>query len=592
MDIGRIGSVSTLLACATMLASSDAQAFRSAKIHAGVSQVASNATSGTVTITYTWANTGNSQKVVGTVPPNAVVDSFYIKSAPNNSLQVNLTDIQLWHSYGQYALVYLDNGSPPQIHYPDPDHPERVVFAGGAVTDGRTCQNEVATPIACWSVDAGFNYAPAQFTFSINLIIAWKLAQAVPPKVKNDFDLQVTRIGTDQVQAGGAPAQFFVSSNVTSGASIALKTTLFDCTPAAQTGKCVPYPWGAPTPNPVLTMSGSSTTMSLYPPADAAPGIYWFELLATDVNDATHHVEAYPSVSVAKYPAGNLDGVSSSGLVSGWSYDPSNSSASNEVVVYVSNTVGGPTAWILRADQPRPDVNAAFNITGNHGFVFQLPQSMLSANHSVTAYGQYTVDHGGVQKLLGSTINYCSYAAGFVPGVQACQGQCVRATPPSGNGVCGNPPTDCGCGNESAGAYCYIGPNSCASTHLVGKVLSGAQQVAFNGSTSFVALNNSTSSFSFSTTSARGVTVTLNYLFDHPSGPSTMGLNIRVLVDGIELGRDSKVPRGQQRFVHNIGPIASGSHVLTIEVQSVLLNGPPTTVTVTPGALDVWLNRG
>ncbi len=69
-------------------------------------------------------------------------------------------------------------------------------------------------------------------------------------------------------------------------------------------------------------------------------------------------------------PTGNLESASASGLVAsvgGWAYDPGFPSRSIDVHVYV-NGVGVATS----ANLARPDVNAAFGITGGHGFSMQV----------------------------------------------------------------------------------------------------------------------------------------------------------------------------------------------------------------------------
>lgn len=95
-------------------------------------------------------------------------------------------------------------------------------------------------------------------------------------------------------------------------------------------------------------------------------------------------------------PVGAFDSVVVSGSsiqVSGWSYDPGSSSASIGVAAYV-NGVG--TA-ILTAATPRPDVNAAYSISGDHGFAgsFTAP----AGSDQVCLYGLSVT--GATNSLIG-----------------------------------------------------------------------------------------------------------------------------------------------------------------------------------------------
>jgi len=79
-------------------------------------------------------------------------------------------------------------------------------------------------------------------------------------------------------------------------------------------------------------------------------------------------------------------------VVSGWAYDPNNASWSNRVHVYV-NGVG----HALTAAGPRGDVNAAFGISGNHGFRVGLPLrpgSNTICAHSIGFNSSNTVSLG------------------------------------------------------------------------------------------------------------------------------------------------------------------------------------------------------
>ena len=87
-------------------------------------------------------------------------------------------------------------------------------------------------------------------------------------------------------------------------------------------------------------------------------------------------------------PTGWLDSVDS-GYVSGWSYDPDNPSLSNDVHIYIGGPAGsGAAGYAVTANQPRPDVNQAFGISGDHGFSFQIPAQYANGHqYAVYAYG-------------------------------------------------------------------------------------------------------------------------------------------------------------------------------------------------------------
>jgi hypothetical protein len=90
-------------------------------------------------------------------------------------------------------------------------------------------------------------------------------------------------------------------------------------------------------------------------------------------------------VAVSK---GYLDtSVSSDGNFSGWAYDPFASAISINVDIYMDGPAGQGT-FIARvnANGSRPDVDAVFGITGNHGFSVALPAQYLGSNHRVYVY--------------------------------------------------------------------------------------------------------------------------------------------------------------------------------------------------------------
>jgi hypothetical protein len=101
---------------------------------------------------------------------------------------------------------------------------------------------------------------------------------------------------------------------------------------------------------------------------------------------------------------GNLDSLTAGGVASGWVFDSQNSSASLTVYIYIDGQrlAGAETGSFLTSTTTniyRGDVNAAYHITGNHGFSVQLPASATQGVHTISIY---PVDNGGG---LGSPIN-------------------------------------------------------------------------------------------------------------------------------------------------------------------------------------------
>ena len=95
------------------------------------------------------------------------------------------------------------------------------------------------------------------------------------------------------------------------------------------------------------------------------------------------------SVSLGQNPVGCLDLAESTPgklHVTGWAYDPDDSSKNIEIHIYIGGSAGSNKVVASKngiiANTSRPDVNQAFGISGNHGF---------DATFDVSAYGTYSV---------------------------------------------------------------------------------------------------------------------------------------------------------------------------------------------------------
>jgi hypothetical protein len=87
----------------------------------------------------------------------------------------------------------------------------------------------------------------------------------------------------------------------------------------------------------------------------------------------------------------------------GWAYDPDTPSQSIAVHFYEgSNLVGN-----CIANQSRPDVNAAFGITGKHGFSCQMNGLSTPGAHTITAYAIDSSGNGN-NPVIGSKTVTCS----------------------------------------------------------------------------------------------------------------------------------------------------------------------------------------
>src|SRR3989338_329494 len=91
---------------------------------------------------------------------------------------------------------------------------------------------------------------------------------------------------------------------------------------------------------------------------------------------------------VNQLPKGNFDDISS-GVIKGWSYDPDSSSSSNDAHIYVNGPAGqGTLVSGVITNIDRADVNAAFGITGKHGFEYAIPEAYRNGQqYSFYVYG-------------------------------------------------------------------------------------------------------------------------------------------------------------------------------------------------------------
>jgi hypothetical protein len=102
-------------------------------------------------------------------------------------------------------------------------------------------------------------------------------------------------------------------------------------------------------------------------------------------------------------PVGSFD-VANCSIFGGWAFDPNSSSNAVAIHFYKDGPAGvGTFVTNTTTDVYRGDVNAAYGITGNHGFGISTPASIFDgASHSIYAYA---IDNEtpGVATLLGNS---------------------------------------------------------------------------------------------------------------------------------------------------------------------------------------------
>jgi hypothetical protein len=102
-------------------------------------------------------------------------------------------------------------------------------------------------------------------------------------------------------------------------------------------------------------------------------------------------------------PIGYFDGIGADATIVGWTLDPDTPSQSTTVAFYADGVKGqGTLVATVPANQSRLDVNSAQNVTGDHGFSWQIPAQYLSAIHSWYAYGIDSSDSSIATLLIGS----------------------------------------------------------------------------------------------------------------------------------------------------------------------------------------------
>ena len=109
-------------------------------------------------------------------------------------------------------------------------------------------------------------------------------------------------------------------------------------------------------------------------------------------------------------PMGHLGAVAEDGLVTGWTLDEDNPALSIRVNIYVDGPMGeGVSIGQFMADIPRPDVNAATGLPGDHGYSVPLPAWLDDGQpHDIYVYGVDSRALGEPSLLFGAPMSYNS----------------------------------------------------------------------------------------------------------------------------------------------------------------------------------------
>lgn len=113
----------------------------------------------------------------------------------------------------------------------------------------------------------------------------------------------------------------------------------------------------------------------------------------------TPAISTNPPIPDLSQPKGYFDGITSTGIIQAWSYDPDSPSESNNIVVYID----GNLLFNSKTDSLRPDVNQYLRTSGNHGLAYVIPnQYKDTKTHTAYIYG---VDLSDSNQLVHLTLS-------------------------------------------------------------------------------------------------------------------------------------------------------------------------------------------
>ena len=161
------------------------------------------------------------------------------------------------------------------------------------------------------------------------------------------------------------------------------------------------------TPNGPLDLSGSQSVTNI-------TTTLTFTITCTGLSGtATDSVTVKPPPLP---PVGQLEGTDRCFSVFGWAFDPNTPTVSIQVHFYADGPAGiGRFLGAVTTDQFRDDINQQHGLTGNHGFLFPLPNSLK--DHLPHEFWAYGIDsEGGTNPVLTGSpvIIQCRNNAQFV----------------------------------------------------------------------------------------------------------------------------------------------------------------------------------
>lgn len=165
--------------------------------------------------------------------------------------------------------------------------------------------------------------------------------------------------------------------------------------------------------------------------ATGLPGNHGFQIWLPDARDGKPHtvqvfvkdaagntseVPGSPKTFKMALPVGAIDGIGYDGRVSGWTYDPDTPAASVAYSILIDNN--DPWQWWsyrYSANLPRPDVNAAFGITGAHGFDFVLPAKYRDGKSHWVQIAAYDTGGGdSAYQWIGKSLVWSTAPIGYL----------------------------------------------------------------------------------------------------------------------------------------------------------------------------------
>jgi len=158
--------------------------------------------------------------------------------------------------------------------------------------------------------------------------------------------------------------------------------------------------------------------------------------MTTTATISVNHFQ--PTGAVDGYAPGTVSS-NTTNVITGWTFDKDEPGRSLLVHVYVSSGPGNNTILgAITANDSRPDVNAAQNITGNHGFHYTIPAAYLDGNeYTFNFYAINVPDFCGNPRIGSASFRYCPAAKPVITPASAstCNGSATTLSTPALTGA-------------------------------------------------------------------------------------------------------------------------------------------------------------